>query len=387
MQEGTPRAIPAYQLFLKQQAKIIAEAQSRLRLGTGYETPGSKLLRYILQFIDLDYLISQSNNYERYTYHLKVIRKDIEQTFERIERGRFYTNFFFNNKETQEYIIPTTDVNAIVNLPLHSNSWNDWKKVRPLRLWQHDSTEFSYNVLNDRITFVKDIPTYAIFLIDVIALEFKYYIWYTTQRNYEIDREAAEYFPRHYFIHKYIITELVWDLADIWLLHKTNELFTYNNRTSVLLNYESSTLTTSGMYGRVVKNSQNAFANLWEVTSRLTTTMDPNSYFLSRTLFSGSIKDRVEAACTTLAIPDSRMFDWHRFIKDETLLNIIIPIWQRRFTKSNSKLGLRALYRVLRRYKSRQVWQMCFHPPLKQEIKTEVLTMYNDLSLICDGVT
>ena len=64
------RAIPPYQLFLKEQSKIIRERYIRIYKSLGHETRGVSLLRYILQFMDMDYMKRQANNYDRYLYHV-----------------------------------------------------------------------------------------------------------------------------------------------------------------------------------------------------------------------------------------------------------------------------------------------------------------------------
>ena len=48
------RAIPPYQLFLKQQAQIINERYNRLRGSSGGENRATAMLRYILNFIDME---------------------------------------------------------------------------------------------------------------------------------------------------------------------------------------------------------------------------------------------------------------------------------------------------------------------------------------------
>ena len=76
------RAIPPYQLFLKQQAQIIYERYKRLRGSAGGENRATAMLRYILNFMDMEYMLKQSNNYTRYLYHLRYVKKSIVYTIQ-----------------------------------------------------------------------------------------------------------------------------------------------------------------------------------------------------------------------------------------------------------------------------------------------------------------
>ena len=71
------KALPQFQQFLKAEAEFIKHRYNQLFLAAGHESPGVKVLRYILQFVDIDYIDSQTNNYARYSYHLRFIRNDL----------------------------------------------------------------------------------------------------------------------------------------------------------------------------------------------------------------------------------------------------------------------------------------------------------------------
>ena len=171
------RALPPYQTYLKAQKTFVLDRYRRFLGAQGHESPGIKLLRYILQFVDMDYLRQQKNNYDRYRYHLRFIRKDLYSIFDRVQRGGSFHELFFKSQvgSTAEYLLPVEDLNSIVNLPLDTESWDVWKTVKPLRLWAYDSDEFTINIINDRVHFVDLAPSYAIELLDVIALVFKYF--------------------------------------------------------------------------------------------------------------------------------------------------------------------------------------------------------------------
>lgn len=169
---------------MKQQSIFIRERFKRLYKSEGYESHAVRLLRYIINNADFDLLERQGNNFDRYMYHLRFIKASLDNIFDRISRGRGYRNIFFKSeRKTEEFILPVEDLNTLVHLPLDTEDWETWKKVRPVRLWDHNSDEFTVNLLNDRFTFTRGLePTNAIILIDVVALILKYFIWKKHQR-------------------------------------------------------------------------------------------------------------------------------------------------------------------------------------------------------------
>ena len=182
LRDDAPRALPPFQLFLKSQATFIRERYNRLYVAQGHESKAVRLLRYILQNVDMDFMSRQTSNYDRYLHHLRYIKHSLDDIFDRVARGRGYHNFFVKSDKVEEFILPIEDINTIVNLPLDTNDWEVWKKVRPVRLWDHDSEEFTINLLNDQLHFTRNFePTEVLILIDVIALTMKYYIWLTYQ--------------------------------------------------------------------------------------------------------------------------------------------------------------------------------------------------------------
>ena len=158
---------------------------------------------------------------------MRYIKHQLDEIFDRVSRGRGYHNLFVKSNNVEEFVLPIEDINTIVNLPLDSNDWEVWKKVRPVRLWDHDSEEFTINLLNDQLHFSRGFePTSVLVLIDVVALCIKYYIWLTYQRDKEPAKELAEYIPQQLFIHKYVMCDLIWDNSNIWLLNQINKSLT-----------------------------------------------------------------------------------------------------------------------------------------------------------------
>ena len=372
IKDDAVRALPAYQTFLKAQAKFISERYRRLILSTGHESPGIRLLRYILQFVDKDYLDLQVNNYERYSNHIRYIRRDLENIFDRNERGRGYYGLFFpkGSFATEEFLFPVEDINSISGLPLYTDDWNVWKRVRPLRLWAHDSNEFTTNLINDRVKFHSLPPSYAVELLDVVALTFKYYIWYKHARHLEQAEEMAQVAPEQLFLHKYVMCDWVWDLGNIWLLAELRQIFDLEQDQMFI--FSASSLQIETQYGWIVNNVKKGFQTLWETLYDIKRHVRPEALLSSKILFNGSINDRIRLTDERLVLPPMRQYDWMRYLRDRELVEFVIRLWRTRPELPTTKRMLIQIRREWLRILNRKPWSRCNSPTLKAEIEADM---------------
>lgn len=367
------RALPPYQNFLKSQKAFIIERSRRIHESEGHESPGIRLLRYILQFVDHEYLNSQANNYDRYLYHLRYIRRDIMNIFDRVSRGRGYTRLFFAKSDflTEEFLIPIEDVNTITNLPLHTEDWNEWKKVRPLRLWAHDSNEFTINTLNDRVTFKSIPPSYAIELLDVVALTFKYYIWNKYQKDKEPQEELVKHIPTQLFLHKYVMDGITWDLANIWLLSSLSRIAYTEERTD-MNQFDASFMQVDSQYGRIAINAQRGFESIWDLLYDTKRNLRPEAFFSSKILYGGSINDRIELTDRTLTLPGGRNYEYLRWMRDKDLVAFFLGVWKRRKDMPAAKTLFVNFERDYQRMLKRRPWNACQNTMLKNTLESEM---------------
>lgn len=375
--EKDKRAIPPYQLFLKDQKTLIEERLQRFKLTTGHEFGGVKLLRYILQFVDMNYLDQQSNNYERYTYHLRYICRDLMNIFDKVKEGRGFRRLFFYSSSSmpvEEFLFPIEDINTIVNLPLDTESWDIWQHVKPLHIWNHNSDEYSINLLSDRIRFASFPPHYVIELLDVVALAMKYYIWYKYQRTNELAEEFALLNPQQLFLHKYVVTDVIWDLADIWLLHKLRALLTDVRENNYNLeNYDAQVMQTDTQYGRIASYSRRGFESLYKLISMVKhNNINPEALLSSKTLMTGSIINRI-IKTTKLSLPVFRQYDYMRWMRDVDLIVLFKDIYNLRPNLPTTKRLNIHLRRMLNRFYRTKPWQYCNNIYLKEDIQQQLL--------------
>ena len=374
------RAIPPYQQFLRAQHTFVANRYDRFLMAQGNESPGTRLLRYIIQFVDLDYLDQQLNNYDRYSYHIRHIRRDLMNTFDRVERGRGYKNLFFKKSSfyTEEFLFPVEDINSITNLPLDTEDWNVWKHVRPFRIWSYNSEEFTVNIMNDMVRFSSLPPAYAVELIDVVALVFKYFIWNKYQRDKEPAKELATFTPVQLFLHKYVLSPLVWDLADVWLLNMLNKIFDYES-VDELGAMDSHSLQVETQYGWVALSSRLGFESLWHICHDVTRNLRPESLMSSKVLFSGSINNRILYTDKMLPLPIQQQYDYLRFIRDKEIVQFYLKVWKSRPNLPATKQILVNVRRDFQRLLRRRPWNVCQDILLKRSVEESMNNMANQV--------
>lgn len=376
------RAIPPYQLFLKEQSKIIRERYIRIYKSLGHETRGVSLLRYILQFMDMDYMKRQANNYDRYLYHVRFIKKSLEETFDRVRRGAGYSNMFFNKSDfsTSEYIVPAEDINTITNLPLETNGWASWRKVRPLRLIAHDSNEYTINFLNDRFTYSDLPPSYAVLMLDVVALVFKYWSWYHTQRANEEAQDLAQDAPHQLFLHKYVLCDLIWDNADVWLLNTLANIqsaIADGSYDPAMIQHES--LQTEQQYGRIHLGATAGFEYLVKLFQGMSQTYRPEGILNTRVLFSGTISNRINELLNRWDMPILEQYDYLRWLRDRQLIAFFINSFKAKKDYPPTKRLLYYFTKDFRRLLGKHPWRYCVNIALKYEIESDMTSFLEKL--------
>ena len=374
------RSLPPYQTFLKSQKVFVTEQYNRFFKAFGYESQGISLLRYILQFVDMDYLDTQLNNYDRYRYHLRYIRKDLIETFDQVYTGHAKTDLFFTSKHfsTAEYLLPVEDLNAIINLPLDHDDWDTWSKVQPLRLWAYDSNEYSINIINDRVHFHEMEPSYAIELLDVIALVFKYYFWFKQQRLREEAIEIAVAAPQQFFLHKYVLCNWCYDLTDAWLMNMFTLLMnTPAEEVDTTFNYCN--LTSNQRYGWIAMTSAPAFGYVKDLLVDASRNMRPEVIFDSKLLLqgpNGSINDRIRALNAELSLPRLQQYDWLKWLRDKSLYNFYCKVWEARYDLPTTRTYFRKWRRSFRRTLNHKPWNICDNVVLKSQIEDEMTQFF-----------
>ena len=367
------RSVRAYTQFKEEQIRYLLLQRRRLYKSLGHESNAVRLMRYILQFVDHKYLEQKANNYQRYTDHLRFIRRDLMNTFDKVRSGKGFRNIFFekSNFITDEYILPIEDVNTIINLPLYTEDWSVWKSVKPVYIWSHDSDEISLKLLNDRVGFSSLPPSYAVILLDVIALTFKYFIWNKYQRDKEPAENLAKEVPQQLFLHKYVMVDLLWDLLDIWLIRNLVKVTRCENIQEVESIFDSQALQGQQFYGRVGISSRKGYVDLWKTYT--VSTMVPAIICGSELLSRGSITSRIIDLENRLMMPRNSAYEYLEWIRDQDILYFLVSLFNRRPALGESISFNRKMLSQTEQMIRRRPWNTCGNSLIKNEIESNML--------------
>lgn len=205
---GTPRPIIGYNRFLSNVKR--------------------RILKATLQYTDVEFLTSESINFvtsllttihtpsaltdDMFDVYMDTIldaSPTVKRKFDIVMAGKATkTNTFIKGNTTEEIYIPTKGiVGKLANI---ADGWDVWKDIAPIKLVAVDSQELTLEWYH-QITYTKDIPTYAVFAIDVNALLTKYIIYL---RHNGIGLENPKIYE---FINREIIPFMYYDVLETWI--------------------------------------------------------------------------------------------------------------------------------------------------------------------------
>lgn len=367
------RTLPPYHNFLSQQKKFIDIQYGISKSAQGHETQGMRQLRYLINFIDRRYLLGDISNYDRYVNYLQYAYDDLVFSFDQSMTGTPLYGYYVgtNTSRTKEYIFPVRDVNSITRLPMMHDDWENWSGILPLRLWSHDSSEFTTQMVNTAIKFHKDYPSYAVLSIDPIALILKYVMWFKYRRKKELADDLALHAPDQFFLHKYVFVPLLYDLGDIWLLKQLNRVLRVEEREE-LAAFSVKNLQSEPQYGYIAGNCSQGFEYLWS-TFCTSNNIRPESILSSKLLFGGSIHQRMRYAERNIPLPAILRWDWARLLRDYDLITLFLRVWGRRkHLPVVSKIITNMTYDI-KRMRDEKITTYCNNFEMRLELEQKLL--------------
>ena len=316
---GNKKYLPDWNRYIDSLLALARPIQYSHFNSYGSSTKGNNLLSMILAMLDLPYIDRHKDDTYLYSNYVRFIENDLDAIFSKFSTGRTYFNMFItkNSLNTQEYLLPVNHGDYIRILPFNSH-FNDWTKLRALRLIDHNSNEYTVSLVTDTITFKYNPPTYAVFTIDPIILVFQYKHFLYDLTLLPENRNTL------YFIHKYVINPIFTDLIDIWLLRKINTIFSlqtdiqYGDFSNILEKYDISKGNISPGYKAA---AQDIF---FEKIKLIHGSTKPNDFLFSKTLSYGSINDRIRLLTEDTLIPDLHQYMHFIYLRDRALIKFII---------------------------------------------------------------
>lgn len=307
--------LEAYVKALKAKATVIG---NRSITRAGYETSGMFLMERLIGDANIKAIIDIKDPFDRYMKGVLPILGDLERVFDPAitHTGNLAKFISSPSHICDEYLFPTRSEYVFNTLPIGSG-WDQWKHIRPFRIFDHDSGELSFMTYADTLTFKKgNTPTYAVEGLDVAALLLQY-------AAYVDENKGPPLFITDY-LHRYVIQPaLMQDGINIWLRKIYTKALTDGH--APLMDGKSYQWI-SATFGRIGPAFNYAME---DVTDMIHGVMNHNLTPV-RLLASLHMLDnlplsdhyRADQACSSL--PTERQYIWCRFMKERSYLEMAL---------------------------------------------------------------
>lgn len=372
IEHTSPRIVPAWNQYVKNIETFKLPLMKRYLLANDYETSGIALLRYILSCVDWNYMRHCHSDYDRYLYHLRYIRDDLENTFDHTTTGFKFRNLFTSKHlgTVQEFIIPVEDTTIVKTLPF-DKGWEHWVHIKPVRYLTHDSPELTLNVEQDRVRFYRTPPTYVIISIDVIALALKYWKYMS---DAPIDPEFVGKDQRR-FLHKYVLFGFIDDLIDTFLIQHIKKVSEIQDEDE--LNTFNVKHSSTQMYGYVGARYNEASRTLYRELQKVKSGATRANMIFSSPLLGNkkTIVDRVNTIINKLDVPRLRQYQFYRYLRDKDLFNIMINIFKFRDMDPLYQRIQRSVKPKLLKLLREKIWLYIKDPVVRLQIQDELETL------------
>ncbi len=314
---------------------------------------------------DMDYLLRYKNDVERFGKIMKLFKSPVFSSYiynNPVIRNGLVTNTFY---DTNEYILPTLDIDAMTSLPLESDDIKDWSTLRPFRMLACASLELNMDNLATRFKFTSSQPYEAMFSVNIPIL-LMLYTKYCLLKG-EVDGEGTNRYP---FIYKTCIMPLLYDHSRAWILEIMN---------TMLMNvamYEDREITSNKVdIGNRASFARERFdPTMIEMREAMIKVRDgkmkADTLMQSLSLRYGfSLVDEVSFIRDNNFIPGNIQYYWLTFLGYYELMILILNVYSldggsRRYDEMRKILRIK-----VRRLKNTKFWQHATDAPTKQSVK------------------
>ena len=176
-------------------------------------TPGVELIRYFLLNLDTQYILSIPSDADRYSLVIAYLADARRAAFDPVYSGIVPHNLFSYGNRIDEIILNTSLSYPTRVYPFDRPFDQGWSDLRSITLLHHDANELLTGMLNWRITFDGNPPSYLLFQFDVTTLLFKYikYVEWCNKTGLVASTTA--------FIKTYELVHFFEDFHRIWVVN------------------------------------------------------------------------------------------------------------------------------------------------------------------------
>ena len=297
-------------------------------------THGVNLLRYLALNVDLDYLITQTNDFDLYTYNILPMLDSVRKNFDPIYTGREEKNLFVQRlkNDVPEFILNVQCSNPMMTMPF-GKSWEAWQHIHPIRIVYHDADELVSNLVPFYINFKGEPPTRIVISIDIAQFFMKlvkYAQFVKATEHKEINVND--------FIQHHIVAQWYQDLIQIWCLNLIEHVIMAEDE--IELKLVETTLVDPAIVDAALNNGINTINQEVQRVKQLSITIEE---FLSTKWLNGrSYYDVMTMHLSALGLPDQRQYIYLRFLADAPIVRTVL-----RLANFRSNIGIVPQLRIM----------------------------------------
>ncbi len=323
IRRSAPRSVPKWRQHIENLNKYKLHREKEfLGMNRGYDSGGLNILKFIINNVNWARVNQYPDDIDRYFNYLKYIQDDLGQLFNPVKAGLGLNNTFIDKlgKPTSEFLCPITDTMYMKLLPM-DKPFEQWKDIKPLTLWWHDSWEHTQHLLGNKFKFFNDQPSYALFFLDPVSLVMKFYKYLESNPDYEQHYRVRD------FIHRHVINHLFDDELDIYLLKTINIVAGCSSKEEVIQQIKKIKEVSDIRYGYPGGRLEEACIELFEEFETIKNgNVNFGSFLSSKLLYSGSIIDRIESIEDWYDVSKLNQYTYIRVLRDIEYIKLIVNI-------------------------------------------------------------
>ena len=305
MQDGHRRFPLRYRRMINCLADRFAYVRSTYLLGKPMQTPGTELLKYLINNLDVAELDKYSSDIERYTEVIKFFKFNYLQSFDPVVNGSVRGGKWVSTNAAGGLPPPEVILNVDCSDPVHTlpleKPWPDWQEQRGVRILYHDSLELIERFTTSMFEFKTQMPSVIVVSLDVPILLFKYYKYWKNSTETGVPANVNEFIKHHEYAHFFDDLLDIWTLNFLTLVYKNPDMDSWTILEKLAVPQR---ICTPGMLVQGIDGVKEFLALVKSGQIK------PQDFLETNWFVGGSIRERMTRVDHWCDIPDRRQYLW-----------------------------------------------------------------------------
>ena len=363
---GTGRAIPNWVRLVNDIDNRLDLYRQRTYTGPQMLSPCIALMKFIVSYIDLNYLLTDRSIYDKYAQYIAGAADGLKAVYDPVSGSKKISCFTkkVGSTKVPEFCLNVEVDNPLSNLPLTAG-WEVWKSMRPIRIVDYDSLELPYNLIAGQLWFKTLQPTRVVSSIDftIFTIKLMKYMEY-----YKLTPNTLDALK---FVYLEVFYQWYEDIVDIWLLNfiTTAAMHKYMSVDQLEINAQVSGVPNLLQMKYVVTNEMD----------RVKTGTTLFEQFMATPWFTHgkSMVDLVTTRTKDLSVPDLRQYKYLQFMSEFPLIRLMAVVNSYRGDNGAGVKIKLAIKRIIERYENANILTHIIDPVLRAKVQADINEVYS----------